>query len=96
MAVKEYQLSASIEAHGETLMVLSLSQPTNRQVQEIGMLPYRVSDDGTPQPLPQWCARYIAKSASIPPSSVDQIALHDFNELCWAMVGFFMKPESKP
>lgn len=82
------KLSKPITAHGETIEEITLKAPTAAQAREIGSLPYRVGEDGIPQPLLAPACRYIAMCAEIPPSSVDQLDLADLNALVWEVVGF--------
>lgn len=84
------KLTKPITAHGEERHELTLKRPTTVQAREIGVLPYRVGEDGIPQPLLAPACRYIAVCAGIPPSSVDQLELVDLNALAWEVVGFFV------
>lgn len=94
MAMK-IQLSKPIEAHDETLDELHLREPTPADVRAIRSLPYAMDRDETVHLRPDIVAQYVARCASIPPSSVDQIDLVDFNEICWVVAGFFLKRASR-
>ncbi|UEP49656.1 phage tail assembly protein [Burkholderia ambifaria] len=94
MAMK-IQLSKPIEAHGETLNVLEMCEPTPADVRAIKALPYAVDQEENVHMRPEIVAKYISRCASIPPSSVDQIDLTDFNEICWVVAGFFLKRGSR-
>ena len=83
------KLATPITAHGETLSEITLKRPTAAQAREIGALPYRVGEDGVPQPLVAPACRYIAVCAGIPPSSVDQLDITDLNALA-CFVTFFL------
>lgn len=82
------QLSKPIEAHGETLDVLEMYEPTPADVRAIKALPYAVDQDENVHMRPEIVAKYVSRCASIPPSSVDQIDLTDFNEICWTVAVF--------
>ena len=43
-----------------------------------------------PLPVAEIAARYIVELAEIPSSSVDQISVFDFNNLCLVVLGFFL------
>ncbi|WP_017255756.1 phage tail assembly protein, partial [Pseudomonas tolaasii] len=59
-------------------------------------LPYKI-DKGEDVSLDlDVAARYIAVCAGIPPSSVNQLDLADFNALSWAVAGFFMSAAPAP
>lgn len=88
------KLATPITAHGETLSEITLKRPTAAQAREIGVLPYRVAEDGVPQPLIAPACRYIAVCSGIPPSSVDQLDITDLNALAWEVVGFFVNGAS--
>ena len=85
----EYQLTTPIQAHDEEVTVLEFKEPTTKIVRKLG-LPYKFDDTGMPLPVTEIAARYMAELAKIPSSSVDQIAVYDFNNLCMVVLGFFL------
>ena len=40
-------------------------------------------------------AKYMAVCCAIPPTSVNQLDLHDFNNLAWQIIGFFVNSKPK-
>ena len=92
-----YQLSKPITAYGEEVSELELREPTTKDARIVNALPYTFQDaSGIPALVPQACARYIERLASLPASAVDQIALVDFNTLSWEIAGHFLAQESAP
>ncbi len=90
------KLQVAIEAHGEPLTELALRRPTVQEVRAIKALPYKI-DKGEDVSLDlDVAAKYIAVCAGIPPSSVNQLDLVDFNALSWAVAGFFMSAAQAP
>lgn len=87
-------LNKPITAHGVEVTELVLTPPTVMQCREIGALPYRVDENGMPQPVLPAACRYISTCGKIPPSVVDQLDLADLNVLVWQVVGFFIGSES--
>lgn len=93
--VTTVELSTPITAHGESVKSLQLRRPTTAEVRKIGRLPYLLVDaSGKFTPQLDVVAEYISVCAAIPPSSVDQLDLHDLNQLAWGVCGFFMSPAS--
>lgn len=88
------KLSGPIEAHGEQVSELTVRRPTVQEVRAIKALPYKIGKDEEVTLDTEVAAKYIAVCAGIPPSSVNQLELTDFNELCWEVAGFFMKSVS--
>jgi hypothetical protein len=88
------KLSGPIEAHGEQVGELTVRRPTVQEVRAIKALPYKIGKDEEVTLDTEVAAKYIAVCAGIPPSSVNQLDLTDFNELCWEVAGFFMKSAS--
>ncbi|WP_208449714.1 phage tail assembly protein [Burkholderia ambifaria] len=88
-------LSKPIEAHGETLDALELREPAPADTRAIKALPYALDREENVHVRPDVVAQYIARLASIPPSSVDQIDLVDFNSMCWTVAGFFLTRASQ-
>lgn len=88
------KLSQPIEAHGEQLSELTLRRPTVQEVRAIKSLPYKIDKTEDVSLDLDVAAKYIAVCAGIPPSSVNQLDLSDFNSLSWAIAGFFMTSAS--
>ncbi|MFG0828766.1 phage tail assembly protein [Pseudomonas sp. CJQ_7] len=89
------QLSAPIEAHGESMQELTLRRPTVQEVRTIKALPYRIDKSEEVTLDMDVAAKYIAVCAGIPPSSVNQLDLSDLNTASWVIAGFFMSAASK-
>lgn len=90
------KLQAPIEAHGETLVELTLRRPTVQEVRAIKALPYKIDKSEEVGLDMDIAAKYIAVCAGIPPSSVNQLDLVDLNALSWAVASFFMTAASTP
>lgn len=84
-------LTAPIEAHGETISILTFRPPTGRDIRECG-LPFVLgqSDAGHTSKFDgATIARYISKLAGIPTSSVDKLSAPDFLAATGIIGGFF-------
>ena len=85
-------LSQPIKAHGEELLELELAKPTSKDVRELGY-PFtaqpNASGEADMRLLPDIGAKYIARLAKIPMSSVDQLAPGDFLLIHSEICGFF-------
>jgi len=88
----EIKLSQPIKAHGEEVATLSMRRPTMAEVRNIKGFPYVLGENMLPVADTEKSAKYIAVCCAIPPSSVDQLNLHDFNKLTWEVIGFFVNP----
>lgn len=81
------QLSKPIAAHGAEVDQLTLREPNAGDVMECGY-PLGMQDDlAIPQAAP--IGRLIARLAGIPPSSVKQLAMPDYNRAMGVVLGFF-------
>lgn len=87
-------LQKPITAHGAEVTELVLRKPVPEVARNIGSLPYRITQDQLPDINVPAAAQFISKCAGIPPSSVDQLDLFDFNAACWAVAGFFLNAGS--
>lgn len=95
MSTVTHKLSAPIQAHGEEVTELELRRPTVQECRAIKVLPYTIGADGYPIPDTEAAGKYLAVCAAIPPTSVNQLGLPDFNKLAWAVVGFFLPADSE-
>ncbi|MDD0981718.1 phage tail assembly protein [Pseudomonas shahriarae] len=84
------KLDQPIEAHGEQLTELTLRRPTVQEVRSIKAMPYKLDKNEDVCLDMEVAAKYIAVCAGIPPSSVNQLSLPDFNQLAWTVFSFFM------
>ena len=82
-------LAQPIMAHGEALTSIALRRPTPADARAVKALPY-VMGDGSVGLNTEAVTQYLARLAGIPPSSVDQLDIADFNELGWAVANFFL------
>ena len=85
------KLRKPIKAHGEDLAALELREPVGKDIRECGM-PYKLESKGDSELVvidAGVSARYIARLAGIPLSSVDQLTAPDFNLAVGAVLGFF-------
>ena len=82
------KLSKPIKAHGEDLHDIELTEPTTKDVRELGY-PFMPDAHGDVKMFPDIAARYISRLAKIPLSSVDQLAPGDMLQLHVEVIGFF-------
>ena len=94
MSTVTHKLSEPIQAHGEEVTELTLRPPTVQECRAIKVLPYTIGGDGYPVADTEAAGKYLAVCAKIPPTSVNQLALPDFNKLAWTVVGFFLPGDS--
>lgn len=87
-------LRKPITAHGAEVTELIVRKPAPEVARQIGSLPYRITQDQLPDINVPAAAQFISKCAGIPPSSVDQLDIFDFNAACWAVAGFFFSTGS--
>lgn len=92
--VKPYILSAPIQAHDQEVLEVTLRRPTVAEVRAIKALPYKVDKNEDVTLDMEASAKYIAVCAGIPAPSVNQLDLHDLNNLAWAVSSFFMTAAS--
>lgn len=86
----ELQLTKPVRAHGDDISVLELSEPTGKDVRELG-LPYSVGADQCVSINTGIVAKYIERLAKVPPSTVDDMSPSDLNTISWVVAGFFLK-----
>lgn len=85
-------LGNPITAHGAEVSELTLREPTAGDVMECGY-PLGMQDElAIPQAAP--IGRLIARLAGIPPSSVKQLAVPDYNRAMGVVLGFFGASDS--
>lgn len=94
MDKEKFPLSASIQAHGETLTELLVRRPTPLECRAIRALPYQLTEQGLPVVEIETACKYMAVCCGIPPSSVNQLELYDLNQLAWMIVGFFVNSKA--
>lgn len=87
------QLSKPILVHGDEVTELELREPTGEDVIALGY-PYLIiigdGDDVQAMELrPKVIARYVARLAGIPPSSLNKVSPADFSGMTGAVMGFF-------
>ncbi|WP_312315417.1 phage tail assembly protein [Atlantibacter sp.] len=88
--MKELQLTKPINAHGEAIHVLEFSEPTGKDVRELGY-PYQMNQDESIKLLSGVVSKYIVRLANVPQSSVDQMSPADLNTAAWMVAGFFLQ-----
>lgn len=80
-------LTKPITVHGDEVTELELREPSAGDVMECGY-PLTIGD-GEATPNAETVGKLIARLAGIPPSSVKQMSLPDFNTAMGAVLGFF-------
>ncbi|CAX55822.1 phage tail assembly protein [Erwinia pyrifoliae] len=86
--MKPIALSKPITAHGETLHVIELLEPTYDQVAKFGM-PFSLAESGVVKLDAAAALAYIPELAGIPLSSARQLALYDIFVISMSILGFF-------
>lgn len=87
----EIRLTNPIKAHGESVSVLTLREPTGKEVRNVGALPYDLhGDSGSMMPQARVALKYAAICAGVPPSSLDQLSSVDVIDVVNAVVGMFI------
>lgn len=84
-------LSKPVEAHGERLAVLTLREPTGKDITAAGM-PLRFAGAGDAMQAEIDAApmsRMIARLAGVPPSAVDALSASDWMEAATGVLLFF-------
>lgn len=86
------QLGKPITAHGAEISELTLREPNAGDVMECGY-PLGMQGDLV---IPQAgaIARMVSRLAGIPPSSVKQLSMADYNSAMGAVLGFFGASDS--
>ncbi len=81
------ELTKPITAHGGEVHELELREPTAEDVMVCGY-PLTIGD-GEATPVADTIGKLIARLGGIPPSSVKQMSVLDFNACMGAILGFF-------
>jgi hypothetical protein len=93
----EVKLTKLIKAHGETLTVLTLREPTGADIAECGY-PFKFESAGPGQvrvfDAPA-VSRYISELAGIPLPSVGQMSVIDWSRAMGEVIGFFSDPPAE-
>lgn len=92
MSAIKVKLRVPIKAHGEEVSELELREPNTGDAIAIGKMPYTLGEGGRVQPVPDVAAMYLSRMAAVPPSSIEQLHLADFNNAAWIVADFFWKP----
>lgn len=97
MTENTVHLKQSVTAHGETVTAITLREPKGKDAVSCGY-PMRLGEGGA-EPIAASIAKYISRLGEVPPSTVDQLGMEDFNALMAVVLGFFGEsgsPEPKP
>ncbi|MEN4524919.1 phage tail assembly protein [Pantoea agglomerans] len=86
--MSELQLSKPITAHGETIHVLELREPTFDEIELIGF-PFTIGSEGNIKIDSSVSLRYIPVLAGVPRSSASQMAKIDIFKASMTILGFF-------
>ncbi|MEN4735788.1 phage tail assembly protein [Pantoea agglomerans] len=86
--MSELQLSKPITAHGETIHVLELREPSFDEIEQIGF-PFTIGSEGNIKIDSSVSLRYIPVLAGIPRSSASQMAKIDIFKASMTILGFF-------
>ncbi len=86
--MKEITLNKPITAHGETLHVLELREPTYDEIEALG-IPFSYTASGEMNLNTASALKYIPVLAGIPRSSAKQMTPGDIFLVGMAIMGFF-------
>lgn len=89
----ELQLSKPITAHGETLHVLEMREPTYEEVEKFG-IPFGYGPGGEMKIDTRSALQYLPVLAGVPRSSAAQMSLKDVFIASMKIVSFFTASES--
>ena len=91
-------LKKPIHAHGAEVASLEFATPNGGNMRRCG-IPYRLEENRHGETVAQFdaevVARYISELAQIPPSSVNQLCVGDFQSAMNLVIGFFGDATSK-
>ncbi len=86
------KLRKPITAHGEDIQELKLREPTGEDIEKCGY-PLAIGE-GKAYPIAESVSKLIARLAAIPPSSVKQLAVADYQAAMGVVLGFFGSGET--
>ena len=86
--MKQLVLSKPITAHGETLRVIELQEPTYDQVAKFGM-PFTLTGVGGVRLDAAVALAYVPELAGVPLSSVKQLSPYDIFAVSMGVLAFF-------
>ena len=92
MTAVTVKLSKPVTAHGEEVGELNFREPLTKDVIELGLPTLIVvGDDGGSgvEVRTKVVARYITRLAAVPMTTVEALALKDYNACSAAVIGFF-------
>jgi len=94
---KPVTLKKPVQAHGDEVKTLTFREPTGEDIIACGY-PLQMSGDGGGSftPLPGVIAKYIARLAGIPPSSVKALCASDFQACMMEIIPFFADADTSP
>jgi hypothetical protein len=84
------RLDAPIQAHGEEIDALAFRRLRPEDLDRVGY-PLRVHEDGAKEPIPKHISALIGRLAGIPPSSVAQLTIADWERAMGVVVSFFAR-----
>lgn len=86
------KLRKPITAHGEEVQELKLREPTGEDIEKCGY-PLAIGD-GKAYPIAESVSKLIGRLAAVPPSSVKQLCVPDYQEAMGIVLGFFGNGET--
>ena len=86
--MSELQLTKPVSAHGETLHILELREPSFDEIEQIGF-PFTIGSEGNIKIDSSVSLRYIPVLAGIPRSSASQMAKIDIFKASMTILSFF-------
>lgn len=88
------KLTRPIKAHGDEISTITIREPSGGDIMDCGYPLALEGQRALPQAEP--IGRLIAKLGGIPPSSVRQLCMPDYNACMGVVLGFFGGTEEMP
>ena len=89
-----YKLTKAIKHGEEEITTITLREPSIDEILKIGY-PYNLDpESGAVVHNPMVILKYLSALTALPPSTIKQLSISDFDALRWTVVGFFNKTPS--
>ena len=89
-----FNLTTPIKNGDTTINKLELREPTVADIEKIGVFAYGVDPStGSLSIDPKQVMSYLVQLSALPPSTLRQMSIKDFDKLRWELLGFFGQSE---
>jgi hypothetical protein len=90
-----FNLTKSIKNGDTVINTLELREPTVADIEKIGNYAYSVDPEtGSLAIAPKMVMAYLVQLTALPPSTLRQMSIKDFDKLRWELLNFFGQSES--